>query len=697
MPTRSITPHPGVVLAVLALAVLLVAPSSAFAEAKVSISAPLLPLARADAIVPVHVDIAATDPIEGVIRVSFGNSEPGVARPYKVGRGSVRRVSVPVRLPDWTAGVRVEVQSGRKVLAKKTLETPPPSTGVDQLHIVAIGEDPLGLTLLREVAGTPVIGHPGCADERAVRVETLLPAQLPATWFAWTAVDLVVWRRPDPSRLSPEQQTALRQWVHSGGTLLVALGDNHRAWTSSPLGALSGVDVEPRDPSESAAVAVVGLGETAFDAPDPLPHLHLAPVRAWPRVTHDDATLVTSRWVGGGRVVTLGFDPAAGELRGVLDRETFWRNLLGLWPADSPLATEGRAGPHFKRAPAPCGSSGSSWSDTTSTRRQQFRDRVFAALGSFARANPLPLGTVLAFGLVYLLLIGPVDYFLGRRLGKPLLTWVTFPVIAIGFSVGAAVLITVRKAGDTEVRCVEVVDVFEGDVARGSGWCALWSDRRQDVTVEVARGAGVVRRAGGIADVDDVIQRETSEVLAEATRVGLAWRANQWAVSTWSNAWVDDLDGGFSAARDGDRLVVSNRSGIDLEEAWILQGGVVLPLGALPDGGTATAGPGVARRWAQLMDVDSSAGKPPPNDPFSMELDTLGAFDAPPVHWTAALNHLADPHTEHVGRLPASTAQAQLLGRAKAVGAPVPDLKSATLDTVAVVRVELPLPPEDTP
>lgn len=696
MPTRPSTPRPGVVAALLALATLLVClPGAAFAEAKVSISAPMLPLARTHAIVPVHVDIATTDPVEGTIRVDFGNSTPGVVRRFHVGRGSVRRVSVPVRMPAWTSGIQVEVRAGRTVIGNTTLESPPPSAGVDQLHAVVIGEEPLGLTLLREVTGAPVPGHPGCSEPRPVRVETLLPPQLPAAWFGWTGADVVVWRRPDPSRLSPEQQTALRQWVHSGGTLVVALADNHGAWTTSPLGALSGLDVVPREPSEEVGRAVLDMGVAPGDAVVALPHLHLDPRSAWPRVEHDGATLVASRWVGAGRVVTLGFDPGAGELRGVLDRESFWRNLLALWTADGTSSRAGLAGPTFRRSPTPCGESSEPWNDNAASRRDNFRGRVFGALGAFSRANPLPFGTVLAFGLIYLLLIGPIDFLLGRRLRKPLLTWVTFPVIAIGFSVAAAVLISVRKAGDTEVRCVEVVDVFEGDVARGSGWCALWSNRRQDVVVSLERGVGAVRRAGGVGGADDVVQREESEVLAEATRVGLAWRANQWAVSTWSSAWVEDLPGGFELVDGGDGLAVRNQSGIDLAEAWLLQDGRAWALGPLTHGGTARPRTATSLEWGEV--VASVA-------PSSAELAQLDAArpysdwdNALPLHWTDAAKYLVDPHSEHVGRMPASRVGFELIGRAERVGAPLPELDAA-VDTFALIRVALPdLNPEDLP
>ncbi len=79
-----------------------------------------------------------------------------------------------------------------------------------------------------------------------------MPSDLPVHWFGYSPVDVLVWRRPDPAVLSPEQQQALRGWVASGGTLVLLLGDNHASWAASPLADLGGAQPRSLTPSPSA-------------------------------------------------------------------------------------------------------------------------------------------------------------------------------------------------------------------------------------------------------------------------------------------------------------------------------------------------------------------------------------------------------------------------------------------------------------
>ena len=43
------------------------------------------------------------------------------------------------------------------------------------------------------------------------------------------------------------------------------------------------------------------------------------------------------------------------------------------------------------------------------------------------QVHKLPVGWLLLLLLVYLVVIGPFDRFWLKRIGKPMLTWITFP------------------------------------------------------------------------------------------------------------------------------------------------------------------------------------------------------------------------------------------------------------------------------
>ena len=550
------------------LLLLLVVPGLAQAlDAKVS--APLFSLARPGGATFVVAEVSSSARETARLIVELDEDQVH-SQEIQLAPGAARRVPVYVQLPPSYRTVTVRVLDGRrKTVAEETFEDNRFASAGD-VHLVAIGDEPLGLTLLQTATGEAVVGHDDCVEQRSVGAETIQPRELPTAWLGWDPIDVVVWRRPDPAALSPEQADALRTWVQLGGVLVVSLGDTWSNWTRSPLGALSGVSPEPREPTVEALEQVLGQGAPPEAAP--LPHLHLGapggPLR-----------LSRSQSLGAGRVVTLGYDLAAGELRELLDREQHWRDLLGLPEEGAPLA----------RVELP-------WREDVScdvdperpwmingldeaSQRQQQDDELGSSLGRFEKAAPLPLGLVTLVGILYLLLIGPGDYLLSKRLKRPMLTWVVFPALAIGFSVVTALAVYLGKRGDDELRCFEVVHVLDGQtLALGKGWCAFWAAGRDDLEIPVPRGQGRVAVAGISAPVED------------PSRDGLALGVAQWSVNTWTSTWVDAWEGSVALTGSSQEPTLVNRSGQDLAEAWLLDGNVVRGYGAVADGAEAATG-----------------------------------------------------------------------------------------------------------
>jgi hypothetical protein len=69
----------------------------------------------------------------------------------------------------------------------------------------------------------------------AVMVRKMTPAELPARPQGLEAADVMVWDNADPSQISPQQISALVEWVHRGGRLLITAGSNWQALAGSPL------------------------------------------------------------------------------------------------------------------------------------------------------------------------------------------------------------------------------------------------------------------------------------------------------------------------------------------------------------------------------------------------------------------------------------------------------------------------------
>ncbi len=582
-------------------------------DADATLKAPLRPLARAHDFLPLELEIRTADPLEGTILVTMNTGEdaPPLVRPIQVGRGSTHRVSLPVRLAGWASPPRIVIRdrSGKYIRidagdldpAQEEREESgldsqiPVRTEVslktvgfraDALHVAVLGDDPLGWTLLRTTVGEAIETHPSLigADARDVVVATLLPTEAPPTWYGWSTADIVVWRRPDPEGMTPEQVDALVGFVAAGGTLVVSLDANWAAFERSAFGRMSGLKY--RGLVSVPAVGTLAGSERPLDSELMVVDVFGGAVK----LAHGDQPLVVEQAVGGGRLLVLPFDVGDEALRGAVDREQFWRRLLGLEQSVDQILHKIDAGNYTEEL----GLSLVSSQPSIAPRRRPPNDaavsgwqaQVHEILEQFEGLDPLPVGFLVVFGLLYLAVIGPGDYVLVRRLGKPGLTWLTFPVAALGFSVVAVAVVSLGRTGGSEMGCIEVVDEIPSiGAARGSTWCSLWSSSRDDVTFALGDVPGWVGPSQWDSDEpwlnsvwDDVALRSDGRGMA------LSLQLAPWSLSRFQSAWVGDGSPGEIVVDDA---VVRNNTTIRFTEAWYVGAHLSWALGPL--------GPGEAR------------------------------------------------------------------------------------------------------
>jgi hypothetical protein len=104
----------------------------------------------------------------------------------------------------------------------------------------------------------------------------------------------------------------------------------------------------------------------------------------------------------------------------------------------------------------------------------------------------ISFGWVALFILIYILIVGPLDYFFLKKVVKRLeLTWITFPAVVIVISAVAYFAAYHLKGKDLRINKVDVVDVdVSGGNVYGNTWFTLFSPRIQNYTVGVEPGAG---------------------------------------------------------------------------------------------------------------------------------------------------------------------------------------------------------------
>lgn len=227
------------------------------------------------------------------------------------------------------------------------------------------------------------------------RVLRTSEAELPESWLGYEPLDTLLWSAPRPDRLNAEQLQALQRWVATGGHLVLGLDEQWSGVQRSALSSLLPATLEGVQVTPSAQVALP-MGQT-LSQPQ-LPLLQASPKPGVTPLAQQDPQRQPWGWtwaVGDGRVTLWRFTP--GRLEQAPGRD-WWETHL------------------FYQTP----------------ERQRF------ALWSVVTRDEPPLEinvfiVLLVLGL-YLLVIGPVDYLVLRRLRRLEWTLATYPTAILVFA-----------------------------------------------------------------------------------------------------------------------------------------------------------------------------------------------------------------------------------------------------------------------
>ena len=287
-------------------------------------------------------------------------------------------------------------------------------------------------------------------------VMSISPEDLPDRVEGWNMLDRVVWQDVDADRLTPVQLTSLRGWVATGGRLVIAGG------TAGPKSLAAFPDLllpyRPTATTDVPATALSGILGTIPDSATDLPALSGELIDGRALATVGDRVVAAERAYGLGQVTLLGFDPAAewiGESKG---SDGLWRRLL---PARS--------------------SGGLVFAD----------DNMLVSAVSQLPSLALPpvTGLIVLLG-AYILLIGPLNYVVLRRLNRREWAWLTMPLLIVVFTVGAYGFGAALRGNDVIVNEIAIVTGAPGATdGAGQIYVGIFSPSRGRYQVRVPGGA----------------------------------------------------------------------------------------------------------------------------------------------------------------------------------------------------------------
>ncbi len=518
----------------------------------------------------IQVDLEnAGQPVSGELRLTGGvQGQTRFGTPVDLPTGSRKRYTLYAQPPAFGDHLEVAVVAAGKPVATRQVAFV--AADPSQLLVGVVAERPD-----RIIGDLGVLAAPNTVPPAIV---ALTINTLPERVEALSAIDRLVWQDVDASDLNPAQLGALRGWIAQGGRLVIVGG------TGGP-GLLSAFPDEllPYRPSATVDLPASALGTLLGELPSTATDLTAlgGPAGAGrPLAIVGDRVVAAELTFGNGSVTILGFDPTTPWIADSKADAVIWRRVLPT-RSGSAIFTSG--------------------SDDSQL--------VNAVLSLQAAALP-PIGGLFALLIAYIVLIGPVNYLVLRRLGRRELAWLTMPVLIGVFAVAAYVFGASLRGTDILVNEVAIVRGAPGtDAGQGQVYLGIFSPGRGTYQLEVPGGAllstPISQETGGMPGAGslDVLQGDPARVRDLAVGFSSIRTIRADTPLPAPNLAIDlRLENGHLKG------TVTNHSSSTVEGVAVVLGASAATLGDLGPGASAT------------VDVVAGAGGDPFGQPLSDKL-----------------------------------------------------------------------------
>lgn len=331
---------------------------------------------------------------------------------------------------------------------------------------------------------------------------------LPTRWFGYNQVDLMILSTGNRdfvdqlmNRAEKARQDALAEWVRRGGRVIVTAGRNHDLaaallqtlqMQSLPVEFVPGGMQLPRLTTVESWVKGDWSGDSKKRLQNvptkegqPVPPIEGAKLKikagqdaiVMIRAREDDTSepLMVRMPYGMGQVTLTAFDLDQPPFSRWPGQTQFWKQMrdkLGV------ALVKGQGGPtrglQYNRSDV-----------------DDLAGQLRNTLEQFPDVSNISFGWVALFIFIYILVVGPLDYFFLKKVVKRLeLTWITFPTVVIVVSTVSYFTAYALKGNDLLINKIDLVDIdVTGKTVYGHTWFTLFSPRIQHYTIGIEPAA----------------------------------------------------------------------------------------------------------------------------------------------------------------------------------------------------------------
>jgi hypothetical protein len=396
--------------------------------------------------------------LESEVRVRVPRNSGGVTftTPVSLPAGAHKLVTLFILPNNFSHSVDVELVSGGEVLATKKAAMKP------MMNVNVI----IGLATSDRGALSILNGVQYPNNQRPVQVVDVDLMQLPEQIEGLRSFDVLVFNNLDTSKLTPDQVAALRGWVQNGGRLILGGGSGaDRTLAGIPQDLLP-VSLDGQRTLKAADLAglVDFTGGVKIQSEADFAASQAALIQGVVLAGDESNVLAAERPNGKGFVDFVALDLSAAPFEGWSSTQRFWEKLL-------------RSSEDFFNQPSDI------------SQRSMRANQMMGPL-TMIPSMELPSIKWLALILgVYILIVGPGNYWLLKRRNKLHWAWFTIPGITILFSAAAFGSGYLMKGNDLLIHKIGVLEIQPGGSAQISSYMGLFSPSQKSYQVEVPGGS----------------------------------------------------------------------------------------------------------------------------------------------------------------------------------------------------------------
>jgi hypothetical protein len=412
---------------------------------------------------PVFVQVSNDKPLGAVVELYSPHDSAtamNIHMPIAIGPSAQTYVMYAPLMSSWDNSITLKIRDRAtgKLLAEQPLLDPMADEGMKAYPSLFKNTD----LFIAESGKRRCLGELGAGNE-GPQCGFLRQSRLPTVTKGYDGVSVLVLNQPDLSQLDLTQQNAINDWVRTGGHLVLWLSEDPIP-QGRPLAALL-----PCEVGDPAVVVITSPDLRKAGLADRFAKLKgraLTPIKGAIKVPllNASSAYAISGPRGLGKVTVLTFD--ASDL--IFDRPErateFWSKALSL-----DMSEKGRP---------------SSVNYGAVRQNNEAAGQIIDLLGNVPGVGSFGFKYVAMVLIGMMVLVGPVDWFVLKRMGRQQWTWVTTSGWIALITITALFIGSLFRSGDLHFRTLSVVDQMDNAVIDRMDVAGIYSPRTDDYQLE---------------------------------------------------------------------------------------------------------------------------------------------------------------------------------------------------------------------